>query len=311
MPFSFIDFLASCISSGLRNRIPLFFRVGLGGGSGIVQAFSLHKILFNRISTCSTVRSLKTQPAQLSRWSLEASVRGRNKGKPDGNKKEKARVKRTFKVITLRDQIGEMANMKDTMLAKHWDENLEKWEKRCAFEARRLILEGQKRKDERTAEEDMFMMMNSKGMDAMAREFWEMKRLKIMCRRKMELQNLMSGGGGFDMGGGVGFDVGVKGDGGFGAGEGFNMGVVGGVFGFGGGGGGGFGNDGGGGVFGGGVGFGHGGASEVEASTNHGGGSVNGDDGGYGGGARSPIQVEDDGGAHSSAQVCQDDGGGV
>lgn len=45
---------------------------------------------------------------------------GRNKGKPDGNK-EKARVKRNSEAITLRDQIGEMAKMKEDMLAKHWD----------------------------------------------------------------------------------------------------------------------------------------------------------------------------------------------
>src|SRR6266566_3847310 len=74
IPFSFIDFFASCISSGLRNRIPLFFGVGFGGGSGIVQSLSLLNILFNSSSACSIVRSLKTQPAQLSRWSLEASV---------------------------------------------------------------------------------------------------------------------------------------------------------------------------------------------------------------------------------------------
>ena len=63
------------------------------------------------------------------------------------------------------------------------------------------------------------MMMNPEGMDAMAREFWEMKRMEIMLRRKMELQNLMTGGGvgfgggfsfgngggGLDMGGGSGF----------------------------------------------------------------------------------------------------------
>ena len=37
---------------------------------------------------------------------------GRNKGKPDGSKKEKARVKRTTEAITLRDQTSEMAKMK-------------------------------------------------------------------------------------------------------------------------------------------------------------------------------------------------------
>ena len=35
IPFSFIDFFASCISSGLRNITPLFFGVGLGIGSGV------------------------------------------------------------------------------------------------------------------------------------------------------------------------------------------------------------------------------------------------------------------------------------
>jgi hypothetical protein len=38
IPFYFILFFASCISSGLRYKIPLFFRVGLGGGSGRVQS---------------------------------------------------------------------------------------------------------------------------------------------------------------------------------------------------------------------------------------------------------------------------------
>ena len=50
----------------------------------------------------------------------------------------------------------------------------DKWEKRCAFEERKLILEEQRRKDERTAEEDRFMIMNPEGMDATTREFWEM-----------------------------------------------------------------------------------------------------------------------------------------
>src|SRR6266496_1848227 len=71
IPFSFIDFFASCISSGLRNRIPLFFGVGLGGGSGRVQSLSLLNKLFNSNSACSTVCSLKTQLTQLSRWSQE------------------------------------------------------------------------------------------------------------------------------------------------------------------------------------------------------------------------------------------------
>jgi len=55
----------------LRNRTTLFFGVGLGIGSGVgsgsVQLFSFVHILFNRISASSSVLSLKTEPAQLSR----------------------------------------------------------------------------------------------------------------------------------------------------------------------------------------------------------------------------------------------------
>lgn len=105
---------------------------------------------------------------------------GRDKGKPDGNK-EKSRVKSLAEATTLRDQIGDMTKMKETMLTKHWDAQVamaekkdkhkEKWERRCAFEARKITLEEQKRRDERTVEEDRFMMMNPRGgMDAMTKK---------------------------------------------------------------------------------------------------------------------------------------------
>ena len=41
---TFMDLFASCISSGLRNIIPLFFGVVLDGGSGRVQSLSLLNI---------------------------------------------------------------------------------------------------------------------------------------------------------------------------------------------------------------------------------------------------------------------------
>src|SRR5215216_3405539 len=63
IPFSFIDFFASYIYLGLRNRIPLFFGVGFGGGSGRVQSLSVLNILFNSTSACSTFCSLKAQLA--------------------------------------------------------------------------------------------------------------------------------------------------------------------------------------------------------------------------------------------------------
>ncbi|KAI5003302.1 hypothetical protein ZWY2020_030462 [Hordeum vulgare] len=100
---------------------------------------------------------------------------------------KKARMKRTSEAITLREQIGEMTKMKEAMIGKHWDAKVamtkkkekhkeEKWVNRCAFEESKLSLEEQKKKEEKTIEEDRFMMMNAEDMDAMAREFWEMKK---------------------------------------------------------------------------------------------------------------------------------------
>ncbi|KAI5018501.1 hypothetical protein ZWY2020_043389 [Hordeum vulgare] len=125
------------------------------------------------------------------------------------------------------------------------------------------------------------MMMDPEGMDATTREFGELERMEIMCRRKMEFQNLMAiggvgfgqdfpfsnvGGVGFDMGGGW-FSNGVGGGGGWGNGGGGFCNRDGG--------GGGFGNDGGGG-FGGGVVF------DI-VDEGDGGASTNNVDGGGGG----------------------------
>src|SRR3954471_4944770 len=73
MPFSFIDFFASCISSGLRTSMPLFF--GGGGGTGTDQSLWFLAILPINSSASSSVLSLKTQPAQLSKYDLDSSVR--------------------------------------------------------------------------------------------------------------------------------------------------------------------------------------------------------------------------------------------
>src|SRR3954465_5349580 len=65
IPFSLIDFFASCISSGLRKSMPLFF--GGGGGSGTDQSSWFLAILPISSSAPPGVLCLKTQPAQLSR----------------------------------------------------------------------------------------------------------------------------------------------------------------------------------------------------------------------------------------------------
>ncbi|EMS61371.1 Acid beta-fructofuranosidase [Triticum urartu] len=72
----------------------------------------------------------------------------------------------------------------------------EKWKRRCAFEERKVFLEEQKRKDERTAGEGRFMMMNPEGMDAMG-----IFPSGVGFGGGFSFGN---GGGGFGMGGGGG-----------------------------------------------------------------------------------------------------------
>lgn len=88
----------------------------------------------------------------------DAPRSGRNKGKSDGNKKEKVRVKRTTEATTLRDQISYTEKMKYTMLAKNWDAIKWAWPRKkrntrrrsgrrgVPFEARKIALEEQKRR---------------------------------------------------------------------------------------------------------------------------------------------------------------------
>src|SRR3954465_4651192 len=72
IPFSFIDFFASCISSGFRTSMPLLFFGG--GGSGTDQPSWFLAILPISCSASSGVFSLKKQPAQLSKYDLDSSV---------------------------------------------------------------------------------------------------------------------------------------------------------------------------------------------------------------------------------------------
>ncbi|KAI4968339.1 hypothetical protein ZWY2020_057994 [Hordeum vulgare] len=139
-----------------------------------------------------------------------SAFRGRNKDKPNGNKKEKAMVKRMPDAISLRDQIGDVVKMKETMLDKHWDAKISMAKKKRSTKRINGKRGEKNRKDERTTQADLFRMMNPEGVNAMSREFWEMKRMEIMLQRKMELQNLMTGGGvgfgeGFSFGNGGGF----------------------------------------------------------------------------------------------------------
>ncbi|KAE8783711.1 hypothetical protein D1007_42805 [Hordeum vulgare] len=70
----------------------------------------------------------------------DASRGGRNKDKPNGNKKEKAMVKRMPEAISLRDQIGDMVKMKETMLDKHWDAKISMAEKKEKHKEEKCLL---------------------------------------------------------------------------------------------------------------------------------------------------------------------------
>ena len=101
---------------------------------------------------------------------------GINKGKPDGNKKEKERIKRTSEAINMREQMSEIFKAKEKTFAKHLKTKLEivtqwekqrnvKWARKCAIEERKLALEEQKRLDEKEREEDRFMLLQPDTMD--------------------------------------------------------------------------------------------------------------------------------------------------
>ena len=49
---------------------------------------------------------------------------GRNKGKPDGNNKEKERIKRTSEAVLMRDQMSAIFKAKEKIFAKHLETKL-------------------------------------------------------------------------------------------------------------------------------------------------------------------------------------------
>ncbi|KAM3389899.1 hypothetical protein ACQJBY_011821 [Aegilops geniculata] len=126
-----------------------------------------------------------------------------------------------------------MVTLKETMMCKHLEpkvalaekkneQKVAKWERRCAFEERNIDLEEQKKKDNKIVEEDRFLMTDPNGMEPMARELWELKRMEIMFQRRQELlagsgvasANGGGGGGASANGGGGGAASDNGGDGG-------------------------------------------------------------------------------------------------
>ena len=100
-------------------------------------------------------------------------------------------VKRSAEASSPREQISSMVMLKITMMEKHLEtkgvlaENKNqqkeaKWEKICTFKGHKIAFEEQKRKDNKIAEEDRFLMMDLSGMEPMATKFYELKRMEIM-----------------------------------------------------------------------------------------------------------------------------------
>jgi uncharacterized membrane protein YgcG len=159
---------------------------------------------------------------------------GRNKDKPERNKKAKERIKLETEAANLSKKIEEMVKSKEVYMDKAFqakmvmDEkknaiNQARWEAireddncKATMEERRLALEERKTMMELIANENRTMMMDLSTMDAFTREWWDMRIEEIMERRQARLHC-----GGADGGHGGGADGGHGGgaDGGHGGGD--------------------------------------------------------------------------------------------
>jgi hypothetical protein len=146
----------------------------------------------------------------------EDDIGGRNKEKPEGNKKAKERIKLEAKATNFSKKIEEMVKSKEVYMDKalqakmamadkkiainqaRWEAIREDDNHKAAMEERRLALEERKAMMELVADENRTMMMDPSTMDAFTREWWDMRREEIMERRRQD--RLQRGGGGAGLG---------------------------------------------------------------------------------------------------------------
>ena len=157
---------------------------------------------------------------------------GRNKNKPEGNKKAKERVAKQLEATSLREKLDEMVKSNETMVAKTLEakhqlaerkaqEKKEKWEvlreegkRKIEIEAKRASAEENKSVAKLLAEENKIMMMNRSDMDEVTLEWHDIARKEILHRRKQAMLKASGGGGGLGGGGGVGGGAAGNGGGG-------------------------------------------------------------------------------------------------
>jgi hypothetical protein len=118
---------------------------------------------------------------------------GRNKGKTDENKKANERLKLEAEATNMSMNIDEMVKSKEVYMAKtlkaymadkknamklaRWETIQEDDKRKAALEERRIQLVEEKRTMmELITDEFRTMMMNSSTMDALIREWWDMRR---------------------------------------------------------------------------------------------------------------------------------------
>jgi hypothetical protein len=148
----------------------------------------------------------------------------KNKGRPDGNKKEKEKIKKQAEASSLRDKIDEMMKSKEhlvnktleakmVMMEKKSQEKKARWEllredqkRKAAVEERRASADEKRAMAELIAEENKTMMMDPSTMDAYTREWWDLTRMEILQRRREAAmaRAAATGGGATASGGGGG-----------------------------------------------------------------------------------------------------------
>jgi hypothetical protein len=143
----------------------------------------------------------------------------RNKGRPDGNKKAKEWIKIEKANANLASKIEEMTKSKESITMKILEAKMlvkdkknemkkERWKGIRDLEERKIALEDKKTSIELLAEENRTMMMDTNLMDAFTREWWDLRRMKIIARRRQAMSQTTFGegaiaGSGATLGGGA------------------------------------------------------------------------------------------------------------
>uniref|UniRef100_A0ACD5ULB1 Uncharacterized protein n=1 Tax=Avena sativa TaxID=4498 RepID=A0ACD5ULB1_AVESA len=127
---------------------------------------------------------------------------GRNGGRPGGAKKAKEWIKIEREVMNMASKIDEMVKSKETITMKTLEAKMimkeekkknemkqARWQSVRDLEERKIALEEQKANAEILAEENRIMMMDPSLMDAITKEWWNIRRAEIIVRRKQVMED--------------------------------------------------------------------------------------------------------------------------